>query len=101
MSGHHNDRYRQLALRYPFLEQSHAIGIRHPDIEQYKVWRAAQPAVARLARVRGDFDNMPLIMQNFREQLTNPNFIIRPEWLPYPSSTLYAALRHQLTEKTK
>ena len=36
VSRHHDDRHGQLPVRRPFAQQRHAIGIRHPDIEQHQ-----------------------------------------------------------------
>ncbi len=76
MARHHDHGHRELALRRPFLEQRHAIGIGHPDIEQHEIRSGAQAVFARLLRVLGDFDHMAFVAQDFREQFPDSHFVI-------------------------
>ncbi|MNR32127.1 hypothetical protein D3C85_1496870 [compost metagenome] len=67
VAGHHDDRHRQVTLCRPFLEQADAIGIRHPDIEQYQIGRPGRTVLACLLGVFRHFDHMAFVTQDLRE----------------------------------
>ena len=65
VAGHHDHRHRQQGVALPFLEQSDAVGIGHPDIEQYQIRRASRADLACLLRVFGGLYRMSFVAQNF------------------------------------
>ena len=81
VARHHDDRHGQQAIALPFLEQGHAVGIGHPDIQQYQVGRTGGTRFACLLRIFGQLDSMPFVAQYLREQLTDTHFIIHYEYV--------------------
>ncbi|MCY1238882.1 hypothetical protein D9M72_516410 [compost metagenome] len=76
VARHHDDGHRQLSLRGPFLEQGHAIGIGHPDIEQHEVGRTRRAVFARLQRVLREFNHVAFVAEDLREQFPDSHFVI-------------------------
>jgi len=61
VTRHHDDRHGQQAITLPFLEQRHAIGIGHPDIEQHQIGNATRAQFTRLLSVFGGGYDMSFI----------------------------------------
>ena len=80
MAGHHHHRHGQLAAARPFLQQGHAVGVRHPDVEQNRA--VLQTVGTRRFGVFRQVDVIALIGEDFRQQLTNAHFVIHDENMP-------------------
>jgi hypothetical protein len=82
VTGHHHHRHGELAAARPFLEQGHAVGVGHPDVEQHQVGAALQAEGARGLGVFRQVHVIALVGEDFRQQLTNAHFVIDDENMP-------------------
>ena len=76
MPGHHHHRHGELAAHSPLAQQRHAIGIRHPDVEQNERGLVARTVAARFARVLRKTHPVTLVLQDFREQFTDADLVV-------------------------
>jgi len=82
MSRHHDDRHGELATARPFLEQRHAVSIRHPDIEQHQVRASLRSKGTCRLGVFRQVHVIALIGEDFRQQFTNAHFVVHDENMP-------------------
>jgi hypothetical protein len=74
--AHHQHRHREEPRGRPFLEQGHAVGVGHPDVEQDEVVLAGKPCRARFGRVLRQRDAVALVAQDFRQQFADADFVV-------------------------
>ena len=91
MARHHHHRHVELAARGPLLQQSNAIGVRHPDVKQNEVRARALADTARISRALGKRHLVPLVLQDLREELADADFIVDDEDLRHPRQPSRAA----------
>jgi hypothetical protein len=60
----------------PLLEQRHAIGVGHPDVEQNQVGAVAQSGGAGLGGVFGHFDRVAFVVEDFLQQVADAKLVI-------------------------
>ncbi len=101
VARHHDHRHGELAARGPFLEQSDAVGIGHPDIEQHQIRALPLALPPRFAGAVRQRNLVPLVGQDFREQLADADFVVHYEDVSHRLRSPYAAFargRSTLTE---
>ena len=79
VTGQQDHRHRQQAITLPFLEQRHAISIRHPNVEQYQIRRIRQADLAGRIRIFCCRDDMTLIAEDFGQQLPDAHFVVNDQ----------------------
>ena len=76
MPRHHHHRHGELAARGPLAQQRHAVGIRHPDVEQNEGGLVARTVTARFARVFRETHPVTLVLQDFGEQFADADLVV-------------------------
>jgi hypothetical protein len=76
VTGHDDHRHCQLSIRRPFAQQRHTVGVGHPDVEQDEGRLRSRAIVAGLARIFCHADLVAFVSQNFRQQVTDTDFVI-------------------------
>ena len=82
VAGHHHHRHGELAAARPFLQQRHAVGVGHPDVEQDQIRTAQCAKGTRRLGVFRQVHVIALVGQDFRQQLTNAHFVVDDENMP-------------------
>src|SRR5690606_11382065 len=91
VAAHHDDGHVQQPLRAPFLEQADPVGVGHPDVEQHQIGAGALPRRARLRRIFGQFDRVPLVVKDFGQKLANTDFVVNHQNSGHKPSTYCVA----------
>ena len=91
MTAHHNNRHIELAVFRPLFQQSDAVAIGHPNVQQH---HGRTRLITQLARFFGIFsqsDGIAFILKDFGEQVADAYFIIYNQnitashkFLPFP-----------------
>jgi hypothetical protein len=80
VSGHHDHGHRQLAAGRPLLEQRHAVGVRHPDVEQHQVDRVVLAQLACLPSAVGKQHRVALVAEDLGQQFSNAHFVVNNQY---------------------
>ncbi|MNJ73285.1 hypothetical protein D3C77_700600 [compost metagenome] len=64
VAAHHDHRHVEQALRAPLFQQTYAIRVGHPDVQQHQIRTHAKACRARLRRVLGQFDRVPFVVKD-------------------------------------
>jgi hypothetical protein len=76
VATHHDDRHGQQTGTTPLLEQGDAVGVWHPDVEQHQVGASVVARGACLCGILGEFDGVPLVIENLGQQIPNAEFVV-------------------------
>ena len=76
VAGHHDDRAAVGGGGGPLAQQTDAVDIRHPDVEQHQVRRLPRARGARLRGVRGDVHLVALLGEDLLQQTADVRLVI-------------------------
>ena len=82
MAGHHHHRHGELAAARPFLEQGHAVGVGHPDVEQDQIRAPMRTEGARRLGIFRQVHVIAFVGEDLRQQFTNAHFVVHDENMP-------------------
>ena len=80
--GHHHHRHRQQSVARPLAQQRHAVGVGHPDVEQHERRLRALAIGARFAGVLRRGHAIAFVLEDFRQQFANADFVVDDEYFP-------------------
>jgi hypothetical protein len=81
VAAHHDDGHGQRAGGGPLLEQGHAIGVGHPDVEQHQVRAVAQSGGTGLGGVLCHFDVVPFVVQDLLQQIPDAQLVVNHQYV--------------------
>ena len=91
MAAHHNHRHIELAVFRPLFQQSDAVAIGHPNVQQYHGRTRLITQLARFFGIFGQSNGIAFILKDFGEQVADAYFIIYNQnitashkFLPFP-----------------
>ncbi|MPM34847.1 hypothetical protein SDC9_81437 [bioreactor metagenome] len=76
VAAHHDDGHGEHAGCGPFLEQRDTVGVGHPDVEQHQIVDVILTSVACLGGVLCEVYAVPLVVQDFRQQVPDTQFVV-------------------------
>jgi hypothetical protein len=76
---HHHHGHRELAAGRPLAQERHAIGVRHPDVEQHERGLLPLAIGTGFARVLGERDAIALVLQDLGQELADADFVVDDE----------------------
>jgi len=74
-----------VSCRGPFLEQRYAIGVGHPDVEKHEVVGVGGARRACLTGVLGHVHTMTFVVEDFRQQIPDPQFVVDHQYVCHVS----------------
>ena len=87
MATHHDDGHGEQTGRAPLLEQRDTIGVWHPDVQQHQIVGSRGPRGAGLGGVLGEVDVVPLVVQDFLQQVSDAELIIYYQYVCHVSQS--------------
>jgi hypothetical protein len=83
---HHDHRHIEKAALHPLAQQSYAVGVGHPDVEQHEVGPRPLAGKPRLRRVFSLNDLMAFVSQDLAEEFPDTDLVVNDQNFCHTSS---------------